>query len=218
MCLQRIMHTLYLNVVHNNLGLRVPWISFLYMPYWPGHRSGKWGIVPLWYPQESSPVEKVQTQARSMHLGIVLLLSVRDSERSRYSYYKHKSTHFKNPLYNCKYWTQTLEGRGGRSVSRHSIFGWILRYRGLWWEYAKYLQRSKIKHNASIENHLINEQTPSLLTDAVKTTLAKQDHATLSLCTSLDHCLLLQVVWFLVKYLILTGRHKDIESQNHSAW
>lgn len=82
-------------LIHKNLYLRVTWmwqsLSFSHMAYWPGHRNGKWGIAPLWYPQENSLVEKAQIQARSMHLGTALLLSVRDSERSRYSYYRHKS-------------------------------------------------------------------------------------------------------------------------------
>lgn len=98
----KITHTLYLNLFHSNLYLRATWmwqsLPFPHMAYWPGHHNGKWGIVLLWYPQENSPVEKVRTQARSMHLGIALLLSVRDSERSHYSYYKHKSN-FKKTMH-----------------------------------------------------------------------------------------------------------------------
>lgn len=146
-------------------------LPFPHMAYWPGHHNGKWGIVLLWYPQENSPVEKVRTQARSMHLGIALLLSVRDSERSHYSYYKHKSNFKKTMHIITKTRHELLGGKKKkqRCAFRHSISGWILCYRGLGRGHAKCLQASKTKQDASIAELPINQKDiisgyrPSLL-------------------------------------------------------
>lgn len=117
-----------------------------------------------------------------------------------------------------------LPGGGGSCVFRHSIFGWILCYRGVWRRYTKCLQGFKTKQDASIAESTIKQKDiiPALSAIAaerhcenhtgkatLKYTFFFLIHFTRELLAAADNGLLVQ-------YCIPTGRYKDTESQNNS--